>query len=203
MKSRNKFASIYVRNVLMALVILVAIFFVILQGLNVYTHHGKQVAVPDVKGMQVEVAGPFIVRQSLRYAVVDSMYVRGKVAGSILETVPPVGTNVKEGRTIYLTINAVTAHMRTLPQVIDMSQRQAEALLRSLGFETVRSRTVSGAYRDLVIGLETGAGVSLVAGQSLSINTPLILLVSSGQAEILVPDDDGIPLPEDSEAFLH
>jgi beta-lactam-binding protein with PASTA domain len=202
MKGRNIFANIYLKNVLMAAAVLVALVFIVLLWLNVYTHHGKQVAVPDVKGKQVGEVRQDFAQSSLHYAVVDSIYVRNQPAGSILETVPPVGTNVKEGRTIYLTINAVTAHMMTLPQVVDMSQRQAEALLRSLGFETVRSRTVPGAYRDLVVGLETAAGRELPAGQSIPINTTLILLVASGQAETLVPDD-GEPVADDSEAFLH
>ncbi|GHV55593.1 PASTA domain-containing protein [Bacteroidia bacterium] len=178
----------YVKNILIALVILVVLIFIVLQWLDIYTRHGKQVAVPDIKGMRVEQAAPFLTPK-LQYAVVDSMYVRNKPAGSILETVPPVGTNVKEGRTIYLTVNSTTAQLLTIPQVMDISQRQAEAILRSLGFENIRIRMVPGAYKELVTGLEMGAGTSVVPGNRIPANTPLVLLVSSGQAEIFIPDD--------------
>ncbi|MDR2805862.1 MAG: PASTA domain-containing protein [Dysgonamonadaceae bacterium] len=199
MQSRKILATVYVKHVLIALVILIVVIFIVLQWLNVYTRHGKQVVVPDVKGMQIEQAAPFFFQQSLQYVVVDSMYVRNKPAGSILETVPPVGTNVKKSRTIYLTVNSVMAKMLTVPQVTDMSQRQAEAILRSLGFETIRIRVVPGAYRDLVVGLETTGGLALVAGNHIPVNTSLILLVSSGQASPLMPDDTTIVISEDLE----
>jgi beta-lactam-binding protein with PASTA domain len=202
MKGRNILANMYVKNLLVALGIVLLLVFAVLQGLNVYTHHGKQVAVPDVKGLQVGQAGPILLQTALRYTVVDSLYVRNRPAGSILETVPPVGMNVKEGRTIYLTINAVTAKVMALPQVVDMSQRQAEATLRSLGFETVRIRTVPGAYRGLVTGLVAADGTSLVAGRMVPVSTVLILLVSSGQGtDGVAPDDEGAALTEDMDAY--
>jgi beta-lactam-binding protein with PASTA domain len=184
MKIRTLFTNIYIKNIGLAIAILIVLVFIVLRWLDIYTHHGKQVAVPDVKGMQVEQAAPFFEQKSLHYVVVDSIYAKNKTAGSILETVPPVGTNVKEGRTIYLTVNALNAHLITVPAVEDMSQRQAFALLQSLGFESVRIKTVDGAYKDLVMGLETSDGRSLQAGSRIPANTPLNLLVNSGEREL-------------------
>ncbi|MDR2683508.1 MAG: PASTA domain-containing protein [Dysgonamonadaceae bacterium] len=177
------------KHTVIALAILIVLVFIVLQWLDVYTRHGKQVAIPDVKGMHVEEAAPFLTQQSLQYVIVDSMYVRNKPAGTILETVPPVGTHVKEGRTIYLTINSYTAQMLAVPQVTDMSQRQAEATLRSTGFEKIYIRMVPGAYRDLVVGLQTSGGLALTAGRHVPANSSLVLLVSSGQVETGMPDD--------------
>ena len=175
----------YVKNILLALGIMMVLFFILVKGLNIYTCHGKQVIVPDVKGMQVEQAGVFFHRKKLNYAVVDSIYARNKPAGSILETIPPGGTNVKEGRTIYLTVNAATAQMLTVPQVVDVSRRQAETTLRSLGFETIRIKSVPGQHKDLVLGLENARGVSIDAGSRLPADTHVFLLVCSGNGEIL------------------
>lgn len=198
MKIGKLFANIYIKNILIAIAILIILVFIVLQWLNVYTHHGKQVTVPDVKGMQVEQAAPFLEQKSLHYVVVDSIYAKNQVAGSILETVPPIGTNVKEGRTIYLTVNAGTAQLLTVPAVIDMSQRQASALLLSLGFESVKIRTVTGAYKDLVVGLETAGGRTVETGSRIPANTTLSLLVSSGEADISLPDSVEV-ITEDSE----
>jgi beta-lactam-binding protein with PASTA domain len=198
MKIGKLFANIYIKNILIAIAILIVLVFIVLQWLNVYTHHGKQVTVPDVKGMQVEQAAPFLEQKSLHYVVVDSIYAKNQVAGSILETVPPIGTNVKEGRTIYLTVNAGTAQLLTVPAVIDMSQRQASALLLSLGFESVKIRTVTGAYKDLVVGLETAGGRTVETGSRIPANTTLSLLVSSGEADISLPDSVEV-ITEDSE----
>jgi len=191
--------NIYVKNVLIALTILIVLVFVVLQWLNFYTRHGKQVAVPDVKGMQVEQAAPFFTEKTLQYLVVDSIYIRNKPAGSILETVPPVGTNVKEGRTIYLTVNSSSVGLLTVPQVTDMSGRQAEAILRSLGFGNIRTRIVPGAYRDLVTGLESIGGNPVAAGSRIPAATVLVLLVNSGQEEILISEEGESPIEEPEE----
>jgi beta-lactam-binding protein with PASTA domain len=203
MKIRSLFVNIYVKHLLIALAILVVLIFIVLQWLDIYTRHGKQVAVPDVKGMLVEDAVPLFKQKTLQYEVIDSMYAKNKVAGSILETVPPVGTNVKEGRTIYLTINAHTAQLLTVPPVIDMSQRQASSILASLGFESVKIKSVPGAYKDLVVGLETTYEQPLDAGSRIPANTSLVLLVNSGQEAVFSFSDSAEILKEDSEEYWY
>ena len=195
MKIRNLFWNIYVKNILIALVILVVLIFVVMQWLNVYTLHGKQVIIPDVKGMPVEEATLVLTQKSLHYAIVDSMYVRNKPARSVLEITPPVGTNVKEGRTVYLTVNSAAAQLVTVPQVADMSRQQAETLLRSLGFESFRIQWEPGIYKDLVIGLENTGGAPITAGSRISASTPLVLLVYSGEEAVS-------PIPEWDETLL-
>jgi beta-lactam-binding protein with PASTA domain len=191
MKFGSFFTNIYVKNLLIAFAILAVIIFVVLRWLDIYTNHGKQVTVPDVVGLQVAEAAPFFGQRTLYYVVIDSSFVKNRPSGSILETIPPVGTNVKEGRTIYVTVNSYSAHLLVVPEVKNMSQRQASAMLKSLGFESVTITMVSAAYRDLVLGLET-RGKILSAGDRLPADIPLTLLVSSGEGEILFSDDDSL-----------
>ena len=112
--------------------------------------------------------------------MVDSIYVKNKPVGSILETVPPVGTHVKEGRTIYLTLNAYTAHLLTIPSITDMAQQSALRILTTMGFEKVKTKTVPGNYKDLVVALENNRGQRFAAGDRIPANTQLIVLISSG-----------------------
>jgi hypothetical protein len=190
MKNRSLFSNIYVKNALIAVIVVIILIFIVLCWLDIYTNHGKQVAVPEVKGLQVADAAPFFEQRALNYVVVDSVYVKNKTPGSILDMVPPVGTNVKEGRTIYITINSHSAQMLTIPEVKDMSQRQALAMLTSLGFESVRVRTVPGDYKDLVLGLENGRQ-ALYAGDHLPADALLFLLVSSGERDPFSLEEDG------------
>ena len=185
-----KIWNIVIKNILLALLLLIVLIFIVMLWLNIYTHHGQQINVPDVKGMQVEEAALFFRQTSLQYEVIDSMFVRNKPAGSILETNPPAGTNVKKSRTIYLTVNSTTAQMLIVPQVMNMSRRQAEATLRTLGFESIRIRSVPEAYKDLVLGLEKPGGIAVMADERIPANTPLVLLVSSGAGEN--PEDEGL-----------
>jgi beta-lactam-binding protein with PASTA domain len=198
MNTRSFFSNIYIKNLLIAVFIFIVLVFAVLWWLDSYTNHGKKVIVPDVKGLRVTDAAPLFERQTLQYVVIDSSYVKNKLPGSILETVPPVGTSVKEGRTIYITVNSYIAQMLIVPSVKDMSQRQASAMLKSVGFERVSIQLVSGAFQDLVLGLETG-GQILNGGDRIPADTPLILLVSSGQEEISFPEGDEILLDNDSE----
>ncbi|MCL1936958.1 MAG: PASTA domain-containing protein [Candidatus Azobacteroides sp.] len=179
MKILNLFINIYVKNLLLACLILFVLVYLVLGWLDTYTKHGRQVIVPPVEGLQVAEAAPFFKQRSLRYAVIDSIFIRNRPFGSILETIPPVGTNVKEGRTIYLTVNASGAPLLIVPGVKDVSQRQAYAMLRSLGFESITVQKIRGAYKDLVVGLET-SGKQLNAGDRLPADAPLTLVVSSG-----------------------
>jgi hypothetical protein len=191
MKIRNVFWNIYVKNILIAAAVLIVLIFMVMLWLNAYTHHGKQVTVPDIKELPVEQAAQILVQKSLQYTIVDSMYVRNKPAGCVREVVPPAGTNVKIGRTVYLTVNSVTAQMLTVPRVADMSRRQAETTLRSLGFDNIQIRMQSGAYKDLVIQLENAKGIPIVEDSRLPANTPLVLAVSSGEMENSDTREDG------------
>jgi beta-lactam-binding protein with PASTA domain len=182
---------IIIANILLAVAIVCVLVFILLLWLNVYTNHGKEVTVPEVKGLTVEEAAPFFQNIVLKYEVSDSLFVRGSTAGTILETIPPIGTAVKEGRTIYLTVSSYLSKLFTVPDVMDMSQRQAVSLLSSTGFEKVTIKLVPGAYRDLVVGLEAG-GRTLTVGDKIQADTRLTLLVSSGTGEEYV-DSDSIP----------
>jgi beta-lactam-binding protein with PASTA domain len=171
----------YIRNILTAASILFILVIITLWGLSRYTRHGRAVVVPDVKGLQVEEAAPFFEKNTLSYEVVDSSFIRNATPGSIIEMTPQAGTKVKENRIIYLTINAFSTQMFTIPEVKDLSQRQAVAMLSAIGFERLSVEMVDGIYRDLVVGLRSN-GKEINAGDKLPINSRLVLLVSSGNA---------------------
>jgi len=188
MEIRSILKNSYVKNLLGLIIASILLVVVILFWLSYYTQHGKSVAIPEVKGLSVEKAAPFFTGKNLHYLVVDSVFIKNAVPGSIAETTPPVGSMVKKGRTIYLKIISCLPPLITLPDVKDSSQRQALAILRSLGFESIEIKMVPGVYIDLVMGLES-KGVAIDAGQHVSADTPLSLLVSSGSADIVPLDN--------------
>ena len=86
-----------------------------------------------------------IYKQSLKAVAIDSSYVKGMPPGSILEQNPAGGSKVKEGRTVYLTINMDSAPKVSVPDIMDNSSlRQAEAKLRALGFRVTEPEYISG-----------------------------------------------------------
>ncbi|MDR1763579.1 MAG: PASTA domain-containing protein [Dysgonamonadaceae bacterium] len=163
---------------------------------NVYTQHGDEVEIPDVKGLTVSRAEPLFAAKGLECVVTDSIFSKTDKPGTILETVPPQGSKVKKGRTVQLKITSFTARMIEVPEIHDTSERHAMATLRSYGFEQISVKSVPGVYRDLVIGLEC-KGKPVVAGEKLPSNAPLSILVSSGDG-MTFSDDSASVVPLDS-----
>ena len=140
-------------NIIAMVVVAVLIVFGALKGLDIYTRHGQAVVVPDVKGMSVSEAEKMFRDQGLTYVVSDSNYVKNKPSGIILDLNPSVGQKVKEGRTIYLTINTLSTPLCVVPDVADNSSvRQAQAKLMAAGFKLTENRMVSGE-KDWVYGV--------------------------------------------------
>ncbi|MCM0341749.1 PASTA domain-containing protein [Bacteroides fragilis] len=166
-------------NIIAMVVVAVLIVFGALKGLDIYTRHGQAVVVPDVKGMSISEAEKMFRDQGLTYVVSDSNYVKNKPSGIILDLNPSVGQKVKEGRTIYLTINTLSTPLCVVPDVADNSSvRQAQAKLMAAGFKLTENRMVSGE-RDWVYGV-IYQGRQLQIGDKAPIGATLTLMVGDG-----------------------
>lgn len=177
----------YVFNLLLAIVVLCGLIYGTLKWLDVYTRHNEAVVVPDVKGLKVEEAEEFFKNNNLRYNVIDSVYSKNVKPGAIVELVPQAGSKVKEGRIVFITVNALTSQMATIPEVEDLSFRQAYALLRARGFEKIEIEYVPGTYKDLAVAVTAGGRI-LQKGDHVPLASQLVLRVSSGEEE-LIPND--------------
>ena len=169
----------YVLNLLLAVVVACALVFGTLKWLDSYTRHNEAVVVPDVKGLGMEEAAEFFKNSNLRYNVIDSVFSKDVKPGAIVELVPMAGSKVKEGRIVFITVNALTSQMATIPEVEDLSFRQAYALLRARGFESVEIEYVAGDFKDLAVSVEL-RGKTLEKGEHVPLTAPLVLKVSSG-----------------------
>lgn len=165
---------------LIAMVIVVALaLFGVLKGLDIYTHHGEAVVVPNVKGMGVAEAEKLFRNQKLNCIVSDSSYVKSLPAGCILDYNPAAGQKVKEGRTIYLTINTLSTPLQAIPDVADnSSMRQAQARLLASGFKLTDNQYVPGE-KDWVYEVKY-KGHTLANGEKVPIGSTLTLVVGDG-----------------------
>ena len=173
----NRFIKIlknpFVISLLLAVLILWGLIYGTLVWLDIYTRHNEAVVIPDVKGMTIEEAAPFLAEKGIRYNIIDSVFSKDVDPGAIVEIVPTPGSKVKEGRIVFVTINAKTSQM---------AFRQAYALLTSIGFKAIEVKYVAGDYKDLAIGVEWN-GKILEEGQHVPLNAHLTLVVSGGFEE--------------------
>ena len=165
---------------LIAMIIVVALaLFGVLKGLDIYTRHGEAVVVPNVKGMGVAEAEKLFRNQGLSCIVSDSSYVKNLPAGCILDYNPSAGQKVKEGRTIYLTINTLSTPLQAVPNVADnSSMRQAQARLLASGFKLAENQYIPGE-KDWVYGVKY-KGHTLTNGEQVPVGATLTLIVGDG-----------------------
>ena len=179
-------------NLVVAFCVTIGIIYAALCWLDIYTKHNEAVVVPDVKGLRGEKAAAFFESNGLKYDVIDSVYSKQVSPGAIVELVPEAGSKVKEGRIVFLTINAESAQTSAIPEVEDLSYRQAYALLQSKGFENIEIEYVPGDYKDLAVAVEAH-GRTLHKGERVALETKLVLVVSNGEAEV---EEDSLNLGE-------
>jgi beta-lactam-binding protein with PASTA domain len=110
-------------------VVLIAYF-----SLSYYTKHGSGIPVPQLKDMPVDKAIQTLQDQGFDYKI-DSVYVLDKAPGTVTDQDPDAGTNVKEGRVIYLTVVTKLAPNIVLPDLEQSTYREAVAMLSNYGIK--------------------------------------------------------------------
>jgi len=194
----NRQLKIGLFNLLAAVVVVIALIIAAFFWLNSYTRHGEEVEIPDVKGITFERAKPLFSEKNLDCIISDSVFSKSVPAGTIVETLPPVGSKVKKGRTVQVVISSLAARLIAVPDVQGQSQKLAEATLRAYGFERLEIKLVAGQWRELVEGLEL-SGRPLVAGEKIPADSRISLLVSSGEGAAATDDSSSVILPDSPE----
>ena len=163
-------------NLIAMVVVLVGAVYGTLVGLDVYTHHGESYVVPDVKNKQWAQAEILLRDKRMQGVIIDSTYVKGLPAGIIIDQTPAGGSRVKEGRTVYLTVNTSQVPMVKIPDIIDNSSaRQAAAKLKAMGFRLTDPEFVPGE-QDWVYGIKY-VGRQLYSGDQVPREALLTLCV--------------------------
>ncbi|NDV77642.1 PASTA domain-containing protein [Dysgonomonas sp. 511] len=194
------FTNIYVKNIFIMLVVSLALVLILLLALNIYTRHNESITVPNVKGLQAEDARGIITSADLNYEIIDSIFQVGGTPGAVLEQIPKGDSKVKSGRTVYLTIQAKGVQMVPVPELKDFSRRQAEAQLKSLGFEKIIIDEVPSPYAGIVISVSY-KGKILSPNQKVPKGSMLKLTIGAGGEPL---EDDSLPYtePKVDESFF-
>lgn len=176
----GKFGSTFLwANLLAMLLVIVLLALGVKYGLDWYTRHGEGVKVPKLEGMDIDKARSLMEDYGLNVMVSDSGYNKQMAANSILLQNPGAGTMVKGGHTIYVTVNSPSSPSFPIPDVVDNSSyREAEAKLTALGFKLMPPQEVPGE-KDWVYGILC-KGHRVAAGDHISIDNPLTLMIGSG-----------------------
>lgn len=179
----NKFKSKYLWGNLIAMAMVIVLLCVGVKfGIDLYTHHGEAIAIPDIRHKSFADAERILDDVGLQIEVTDTGYVRNLPPDCILEQTPGPGDRVKAGHIIYVTINSDHSPTITIPDVIDNSSlREAMAKLTAMGFKLGPPQYIAGE-EDWVYGILV-KGRHVVAGDKVSIDAVLTIQVGNGQRD--------------------
>ncbi len=166
-------------NVGIALVLVGGIIFFFFNWMETYTKHGESITVPDIRGMKASQLQEFLDSKHLRYTINDSIFDLEKPTRTILEQDPEPGSKVKENRMLYLTLNASTPPSVKMPDLTDVSYRQAEAILLTFGLKVgVVTYQPDLAKNAVLRQLYKGRGIP--AGEELHKGSVIDLVLGDG-----------------------
>lgn len=188
------------KNVVAIIVLWAVVIGVAYWGSGVYTRHGQEVAVPDLQGLTTDQAIRRLEALGLEGEVRDSIYNKQLQPNLVCAQTIHAGNYVKVGRVVGFTINSDKAPSLVLPDIGDnMSVREAEARLKSMGFTLTPPEYIDGE-RDWVYSVKY-KGYNVSAGTRIDISAPVTLVVGNGHTmmeEIELDDYDS-----DSTAYSH
>lgn len=184
-------------NLLIVAIIIVVGFASLILWLRHYTQHGTEISVPDVIGLYTEEAQITLAADGLHLAVIDSTFSQKTPLGTILEQNPKAGSKVKHGRTIYAIQNARFRRPVIMPELRDLSLRQAESTIKALRLECGEIIYEPSTYRDIILDMRT-ENTPIVAGTQLAEGSVIDLYVGKGPGiqQVVVPSVVGKSLTE-------
>lgn len=184
------------KNLIIAIVAIVAFVVIIFFSLGIYTRHGDGLPVPNLKGMSVEQAVQVLEEQGFRYQI-DSVYQVDKAPGLVIEQDPDPNTNVKIRRTIYLTIITRQAPFVKFPDIEGRTFLEARATINNFGLKLGDTTYTSDVARDVVLDITFG-GKPLRAGQEIPKGSRINLVLGDGlgASEVDIPNLMGLTLNE-------
>lgn len=186
--AKKFFINPYTISFILLIVILAGLYIGTFNWLDSYTNHGIELVVPDVSDLTEAEATAIFKENKMKCEVVDSIYVKKRKLGVVVEQIPAAGSKVKEGRTIYLITNSNTIRRIVFPDVREISLRQAEATIKSVGLKVDSIVYVPSEYKDLVLDAQYNGKV-LPPGFRIPEGASVVLHVGRGDT------NEGLPAP--------
>jgi len=177
-------SKIFVKQLLYAIGIVIALLLITFLTLRIYTHHGQAIPVSDYRGLNLEDALKQAKKDRFRIEVIDSVFNNSRPKGSVIEQNPKPGFKVKKNRRVFIVLNAFNPEKVKMPNIVGVSHRQAEAVLKNSGLEigklihvpdiavnNVLKQKFEGEEIEVGTMIPKGSKIDLVLGMGLSNQT--------------------------------
>lgn len=171
----------FFKNLFFALVIVIVFLVVFVKFLDFSTNHGEEITVANLSKMKLEVAEEKLDEEGLEVFLLDTVEFRPEFPPyTIVEQDPIAGSKVKDGRKIYVKLNAGGYAMVTFPDLKNKTFRQAENALRALGLVEGELKYVPNIAKDIVLEVSYN-GKPVKAGDKLMKNSKIDFVLGDGK----------------------
>jgi len=174
-------------HLLLAIGITIAIVVMALIFLNFYTRHGNEVKMPDFVGKDSKTLVKDSLSKDFIVVISESVFDKSAKPGTVLKQNPNPNEMVKKGRKVYLTVASDQPPKVKMPQLQDVSLRQAEIMLTAKGLILGSVIYKPSPYENAVLE-------QLYRGRYIAPGTD----ISMGEVITLVVGKDIEGLPSDS-----
>src|SRR5688500_9367298 len=175
----NTLGGLFLHLVLAAAVLIVLSVLYFYAYLPHITNHGESITVPSVEGLPITKVEDFLADHDLRYEVNDSSYSAEYPPLTVLKQYPAAGAKVKENRKIFVSVNRKNPPTVKMPDLIDGSLTNAEAVLRGSELKRGKIRLVRGPFLNVVKEMQVD-GNKVVPGVLVPKGTVIDLVVMDG-----------------------
>lgn len=145
-----------------------------------YTNYDEGVTVPDVTRLSLTEADSLLTTYGLRFEVSDRRSNSAYPANYVIDQTPSASEIVKPNRKIYLTVNTVSTPKVEVPNVVNLSLRNAKIQLQNYGLTIGTVSYESSRFKNSVLRQ------SIPAGKTVNKGTVVNLAVSDGLGEKMV-----------------
>ena len=128
-------------------VIIIEVAFVSLKG---YTRHGEEIVVPDFVGLNCD----SVLEQYsdlFHFVMLDSIYAKNLPEGSFYQQDPLPNSNVKKGRNLYYVKVSEAPEKAVMPNLRNLSLRQALVLLKANGLKVSELEYVDHFAKNAIV----------------------------------------------------
>ena len=176
---RFLFSKTFLKHFLIAIGITLALIWIILQSLSWYTKHNDYIIVPDYRGQYYTEVKSNPENHNYQFNVIDSIFDADKPRGSILSQDPFPVAKVKKNRMVYLTITSMVPEKTKMPELRDLTLRQAQSMLESAGLKLGKLSYIKSFDEDAVQN-QLFKGHIIKAGTELDKGSVINLTVGMG-----------------------
>jgi len=177
-------------------VVLVLLLLFFLGSLDLITKHGKTMKIPAVTGQSISEAKKILEGQGFEVQIQDSIYNDTVPPLQVIKQFPEADNLVKINRTVYLTINRSVPPIIEMPNLVSMTFRNAEMVLRRYGLKLQDTVFRPDFAKNSVLD-QLYKGESIKPGTKIQQGSPITLVLGNGVGmEFIVPDLFGLTYRE-------